>query len=144
MHWVGIPLEVASRRNDSFNWLFLSVRLHRDPVTFVWLFIYNLCVISLHDMGSWLWTGGILDHPDSSFWNPQWSASPVPDIIRPSFSTVHPASPLLCAEKMPSRRNSAFIESTSWAFCNVLLPISTFKNHLKRLWFLSPKEAYFI
>lgn len=135
MHWVGIHWKWHPGRMIPLTDFSCPVRLHRDPVNLVWLFIYNLCVISLKRRQLAL-TGGF---PGSSLtgyalWNPQWSASPVLHYrsIRPSFSTVHPASPLLCTWE------DAKVAETQHSFrkhiMSILQRVVTKSSILKIIW----------
>lgn len=66
-------LEVASRKNDSFNWLFLSSQTSQRP--------RNLCVSPLKSRQLALTVG-------------LWI---IPDVLEPTMiCTVYPASPLIC------------------------------------------------
>lgn len=88
------------------------VRLHRDPVTFVWLFIYNLCVISLKRRQLAL-TGGFWIIPDglrSGTHNDLHHQ--YPRMLHKAFIQYSPSSfsSALYLRRCQGRRNSAFIQ----------------------------------
>lgn len=141
-HWKWHPERMISSNDFS-----CPVRLHRDPITFVCIFTYNLCINPLQYRQPALigW-----------FWN-----IPVPEptmicitsihgcLISPLLSTVHPASPLLCTWEVAKAAETPLVwlepciysKSTLWAFNSMWLPVQHFKNHLKRLWLPAPKEC---
>lgn len=80
-------LEVASRENDSFNWLFLSSQTSQRP--------RNLCVSPLKRRQLAL-TVGLWIIPDVLKPTMICITSTHECSIRPWFSTVYPASPLIC------------------------------------------------